>query len=106
MKIFLLTMLMTLSSSVRAISGNELMESCRGTTSNSRWGFCVGYVVGVVDQARESNETLCVPAESIQSQVARVATRWLDENPGSLHYSAPSQVRAALRHAFPCKKLP
>ena len=86
-----------------AISGNELAQSCRGAENNERWGFCVGYVLGVIDQGCESKEALCVPAEVVQSQLARVTLKWLSENPDKLHFSASSLVRLALRESFPCR---
>jgi hypothetical protein len=93
-----------ISSQANAISGNELAQSCRGQEENSRWGFCVGYVVGVIDQSRESEPPLCVPAEAIQSQVARVVTKWIEANPDKLHFSANSLVYAALNESFTCRR--
>ena len=97
-------LLLGISGRANAVSGNELAQSCRGQESNSRWGFCVGYVVGVIDQARDTKEDFCIPAEAIQSQVARVAAKWFDSNPDKLHFSASSLVRAALNESFPCKR--
>ena len=99
-----LVVLFGIAGRANAVSGNELAQSCRGQESNSRWGFCVGYVVGVIDQARDTKEELCIPTEAIQSQVARVATKWFDSNPDRLHFSASSLVRTALNESYPCKR--
>ncbi len=103
-KPILLIILLCLFGQANAISGNELAQNCRGQEENSRWGFCVGYVIGVIDQARYTKEELCIPAEVIQSQVARVATKWLESNPDKLHFLGSSLVRAALDESYPCKR--
>jgi len=91
-----------------AITGNRLAESCRNADQNLEWGFCVGFVLGVLgttnDLSSVSKREICVPPEAVQSQVARVVAKWLDDNPEKLHFSASSLVRAALAQGFPCKK--
>jgi hypothetical protein len=103
-RLSLLLVLFCLCGQANAISGNELAQSCRGQEANSRWSFCVGYVIGVIDQARYTNDEVCIPAEAVQSQVARIATKWLESNPDKLHFLASSLVRAALDESYPCKR--
>jgi Rap1a immunity proteins len=93
------------SGSAWSVSGNGLAKYCRGADRNPEWGYCVGYVMGVVDEVLSSSGTrpFCISPEAIESQVARVAARWFEKNPEKLHFSATSLVRAALAEAFPCK---
>jgi hypothetical protein len=99
-----LFLMMAISSQAFALSGNEIYQSCKDSDKNEKWGFCVGYVVGVFEQARDSKEKICVPPKATESQLGRVVTKWLEKNPDKLHFSASSLVRTALIDAFPCNE--
>ena len=93
------------ASTAKAASGNDLMTACRGYQNNPDWGYCIGYVIAMNDaENSKPRKEFCVPPSVLQSQLARVAVKWMEENPDKLHFSANSLVVAALVKSFPCSK--
>ena len=82
------------------ISGNELIRACEGDST-----LCLGYVTGVSDGVTWLHpKAFCVPDEVKNTQLVRVVTRYLQENPKTLHRAAQILVSDALRRAWPCRK--
>ena len=95
--------LLLVATDAKAISGNGLMESCNGLERSSALGFCVGYVVAVADvEMAKMKKDFCIPPAVTQGQLAKVAVKWLEENPDKLHFSANSLVSAAFANSFKC----
>jgi hypothetical protein len=95
--------LLLVATDAKAMSGNELMESCKGLERSAYFGYCVGYVNAVADVAMaKMKKDLCIPPAVTQLQLAKVAVKWLEENPDKLHFSANSLVSAALANSFKC----
>jgi len=104
-----------------ATDGNGLLEFCKasmrvhegvGSVDDEMMaGACTGYLFGVMDTHRdiesytEYQQNYCLPeyTENQQTQIIRVAVKWLEENPSMLHYVAAGLVKFALTSAFPCK---
>lgn len=101
----LFILLIFIAQNVIAGSGNQLLGYCPELEKSEEWGYCVGYVVAIADvESPKSKKDFCIPPAVVQSQLAKVAVKWLIENPDKLHYAANSLVLAALAQAFPCKK--
>jgi hypothetical protein len=102
---YLVAALIGMSSiSVNARSGSELLRMCESGELTADWGYCVGFVRGVVDQHSEAGlkRQFCVPPAAYESQLAKVAFKSLKDHPERLHFSASSLVRAAMAESFPC----
>jgi len=93
--------------------GNALLERCEAylsdTGSAAKGNVCFGYVTGVVDvhnvfvSNNEMNPFWCAPDGINSSQLVRIVTKYLQEIPEALHFSASSIIIFALRDAFPCE---
>jgi hypothetical protein len=86
-------------------SGNEsyintelLRKAC-----GERSGLCVGYILGVHDQAQDT-DTFCIPDGPNAGQVVAVVKSFIDNHPEYEKYSARSVVTLALKLSFPCEK--
>ncbi len=62
---------------------------------------CHQYIRGVVDMLNAQRK-VCISFEIDSSQVVRVITNYLDNNPGVLHFPRGVLVQQALTDAFPC----
>ena len=62
---------------------------------------CYQYIKGVVDMLNVQRK-VCISYEIDSSQVVRVITNYLDNNPGVLHFHRGTLVQQALTDAFPC----
>jgi len=104
--------------------GNSLYEACLGNAGEVGTGFCVGYIVGVVEGIRygvavplmlgggysteEVNTTsdsvlmYCAAAEVENGQYTAVVNNYLSDNPATRHLPARGLIHIALREAFPC----
>lgn len=91
-------------------NGNELakemVEYEKSDNDNTvewyRSGEYSGYVTGVADST--NSISWCPPRNVIASQIIKVVSKYLNNNPESLHFSAKSLVEEALKESFPCKK--
>lgn len=63
--------------------------------------YCNGYISAIADVAI-SGKLICVPMNSIYEQYVRIVTRYFNNNPNQLSYSAPYLISTALEQAFPC----
>ena len=76
-------------------------------------GMCVGYIVGVSDQAindealsttlsDHTRRYYCLPAEAHSEQLVLVVKKYLQDHPAKLHLPAGAVTLSALVEAFPC----
>ena len=93
-------------------TANELLVLCEAwiyKTDLSKANKCFGYITGVSDvhAAFVSWEAMeqrwCLPEDIKSSQLVRVVTKELQENPQDLHMDGGSAVANALLSAFPCE---
>ncbi|CAN0446046.1 unnamed protein product [Ectocarpus fasciculatus] len=92
------------------VRGNELVEWCVKPAEGDYPFTCLGYIMGVFDTIEtqiwvsnhESWPGLCIPPEVTRKQKFNVARKYLEDNPGSLHYGAAYLVSLAAIEAFPC----
>ena len=99
--------------------GNILLEDCKQfikymddkkdpSTVMSSIGYCLGYMQGHIDfqQYLEKNFNpdieYCFPIDVSVSQLAKVAVKYLENNPNKLHKPAIEVSLAAFTEAFPC----
>lgn len=107
------------------ITGNDLLNHCQaqGEREGFAGGYCLGYVLAVVDgQDRILNTMLeslfsssmatppslqfCVPIGVTAGQLVLIANKYLSENPAKLHLSATALVTSAFKATFPCSDEP
>jgi Ssp1 endopeptidase immunity protein Rap1a len=89
------------------ISGNKLLNLCGDNQPAVQSGFCVGYVVGVVEmmagpQWRLPNPMACIPKDVLAGRLVGAVKKYLTDHPAELHYGAYALVVIALAQAFPC----
>jgi Rap1a immunity proteins len=104
-------------------TGNDLLEWCghpeirEGETMSLTEiaktakdnGMCLGYIVGVSDQAvgdkalAHAKGNYCLPSEVHSEQLVMVVKKYLEDNPAQLHYQAEVLTIHALTDAFPCR---
>jgi Rap1a immunity proteins len=109
MKLFLLAaLLMTASGQVATAAvyetGNKLLEHCRG---GDFLLYCMGYIVGVVDDFEISLAVLhkppCLPTTVTQGQIKDVVVNYLVAHPEHRDWTAAPLVRTAVVQAWGCK---
>jgi len=101
------------ASAVAFYSGNELLVLCEAHLSDAgsaaKGNQCISYVAGIADahsffvKWAALEQSWCMSIDVDGSQLVRVVTKWLQENPQDLHLSASSLVIEALILAFPCE---
>ncbi|MCX7085049.1 MAG: Rap1a/Tai family immunity protein [Methylococcales bacterium] len=74
------------------------------TTDLIKSGNYHGYIINIVDGALGGNTNRCFPKNSQDGQYIKIVSKFLENNPDKLHYSANSLIFATLQEAFPCKK--
>jgi hypothetical protein len=86
-------------------TGNALLGECK-----KEGLFCDGYIAGVADAHRAVSHSFremtryCTPEHVTVHELRRVVVRWLQANPGQIHFAASSLVVQALHDAFPCEE--
>ena len=97
------------------VSGNMMLEVCEmylgdATAVNiARGNECVGYLAGITGAHRVfvdwklMERGWCLPKDVEIKQLARVVTKYLQENPQELHLDAGGLVVTAIGIAFPCE---
>ena len=93
-------------------TGNTVLEWCNAFVNAiepTKSGGCLGYVAGIAG----ANETFvgwgymqplwCIPEGVDAGQLARVAVKFMEDHPESLHVTASSLVANAFGVAFPCE---
>lgn len=101
----ILALLLLLSSSAFALTGNELLARCSPGATESHTGFCYGYLDGLTDGAAEI-KYFCLPDRVTLGQLKSVFLKYAIENPSVLHLPAGAVAGAAFIVAFPCKAKP
>ena len=108
------------------MDGNNLDDSClyqkqveeHGQYTSEEFGktmFCIGYIRGVVDDIWMQHnapeglglksggpQKVCIKDIS-NSQMVKVISKYLRDNPAKLQLPAGYVIRLALQDAFPCK---
>jgi hypothetical protein len=91
---------------VRAGETMQVMELVKIAKDNA---MCVGYIVGVSDQAMgdqisaHAKRNYCLPSEVHSEQLVMVVKKYLEDNPAQLHYEAEILTIRAITDAFPCR---
>ena len=103
-------------------SGNDLLERCSHPAVRAGDdmqvtelvkiardnGMCLGYIVGLSDQAMgdqtfaHAKRNYCLPSGVRSEQLVMVVKKYLEDNPAQLHYEAAVMTIRALTDAFPC----
>lgn len=71
-------------------------------------GICGGFIMGINDDqasrvASGQAPTFCLPAGVQIAELAKVARKYLEDNPAKLHLPGVILVKSALNQAFPCR---
>ena len=85
----------------QAITGNDLYEDCKETSTYTNQSICLGYVVAIADVLRSS---ICIPSMASHGQAMDIVKKALKEHPETRNVRAPILVSAALKKAWPCPK--
>lgn len=112
---------MLVSSGAQATSGDALLKNCQAAVrmmdserlpSNDSLGVgqCFGLMEGVksmlvfYEESIPSNQRACIPNGGINNgQAARIASKYLHDNPAKLNMDATLLTILAFRDAYPCK---
>jgi hypothetical protein len=101
--------------SEEGFTGNQVRTRCRSALRieqdrsrgpNYDYGFCVGFIVGVLDLGSwlDNQYEFCRPDDKTVEQGARVLLKYMDAHPESTHEKATTLAVAAFRTAWPCRK--
>jgi len=85
--------------------GNKLLEDCESSNAIESVA-CIVYIAGVSDASQEKTWdglSYCTPDNAAIKQYMKIVTKYLNEYPERLHYSAYTLVQSALLEAFPCE---
>lgn len=120
------TVLVATMASAGNLSGNEMLEACEAPDESVMSGFCLGYVIGVVEgmkwgaalpiyAARKGDISIddandfanrltrfCAPDSVTYGQYVDVFLKHLRQNPEVRHESARTLAQDAFSEAFPC----
>jgi type 1 fimbria pilin len=105
---------MLASGGAMAATGNQLLEWCKNVDNPAYQGSftngaCLATVQTVVelmmglDESLPAELRLCVPAEMTTGQGAKVAVKYMQENPELLHKGGVTLTLMAMQNAYPCK---
>lgn len=111
---------MLASGSALAADGNQLLNDCQAVIrladSGGREGdqfsagTCIGVIAavtslrGVTNPALSKHAQTCLPTPAPRNiQAARIAVKYLQENPEKLNFEDGMVMLFALQRAFPCK---
>jgi len=92
-------------------SGNQLVDDCtadpRSSTHFQSDAYCIGFVVGVVDDETMIGDILkrpiiCLRPSVTAGQLRDVVIAYLQRHPEKRDYTAASLVMSAVLDAFPC----
>ena len=92
-------------------SGNEMFSDCTSDHSDNTYyqkqGFCMGYVMAVVDDQILFGGILkkplyCIPPSATAGQLKDVFVAWLQRHPEKRHLSGADLVTLSLIEGFPC----
>lgn len=106
------------------MTGNAVYEICSAQNDMTKQGFCLGYIVGIVEGMKwgaavpmmraeiPRNEVngmvdmflgFCLPEGATWGQYRDVIVGYLQKNPAERHTSARLLAQLALAEAFPCE---
>jgi hypothetical protein len=87
------------------MNGDDLLRNCDG--NGIRYGLCLGYVEGVVDDADmvrlKSGRPECVPPGVEAGQLVDIVVNYLRENPARRKVAAGFSITDAIGAAWGCK---
>jgi hypothetical protein len=83
--------------------GNDLKNECQSNASITDQMYCLGYIAGVSD-ANKGTGKYCLPPGVTQGQLKAVVSKYFNEYPENLHYTADSLIIDAFKIAFPCSR--
>lgn len=92
-------------------TGNDLLPDCAAdrseTTYYQRQGYCMGYVIGVVDDEIMYSDALgkrlyCMPDQVTAGQIKDIFVAYVQRHPEMRHLGAQSLIASAMIEAFPC----
>ena len=79
--------------------GNNLKNECQSNAPITDQTYCIGYIAGVSDVNKGTGK-FCLPPGVTQGQLQDVVSKYFNERPENLHYSADSLIIGA----FPCDR--
>jgi Rap1a immunity proteins len=88
-------------------TGNWIVDGCNAflkseaQTSMDRAWACAGAIDTAFDLGIIHRE-VCPPSNITRSQIVRIVTKFLNDNPAKLHLPYPSLMAAALHQTWPC----
>lgn len=117
--VVLISASLTASASNFRYDGNELLQQCQqyikvidGDRNADAFAasYCEGFVEGVTRTVSfyrselDKDAKFCIEGGVTNSQVVRVVTKYLNDNPKLLNKDKMLLTWAALKDAYPCKK--
>jgi len=88
-------------------NGNAFLSRCSAVTQARGdpldFGFCFGYLKGILDRDEMFERKVCVPSEVTNGQIMDVVLKYMREHPESRHLNPGVQALVALHGPFPCQ---
>jgi len=95
--------------SAGAYTGTDLQKWCAPDSHTFDGGLCIGYISGanefynlMVWSGVVQQRAYCIPDGVKNNQVQQIISKYLGNNPETLHMEAPMLFFAAMVKAFPC----
>jgi Ssp1 endopeptidase immunity protein Rap1a len=109
--IFVISQIPVMTWAQTGVSGNDSIEGCRGYVEQSqtvpafRQASCIAAVEAVLQLSGHLVEQyrFCLPNNVILGQAARVAVKFMDDQPGLLNQDFIVILLMAYRQARPCR---
>lgn len=107
---FALTIALMLSPrAVLALDGNQMLQTCENTSGYNQ-GFCLGYLMGVVNSlVNGAVPLMCKNSKNdfvTLGQMKDIVLKFLSDHPESRHCGAIDITYVSLRNLFPCPGKP
>lgn len=88
-------------------NGNEFLARCdiaqREPGHQLDFGFCFGYLRGVLDGDQMGRQAICLPARVSNGQLMDIALKFMRDRPEIRHRNPGALIMASLFTAFPCQ---
>jgi Rap1a immunity proteins len=101
---FALTMALSPGAAL-ALDGNDVLRTCENTSGYNE-GFCLGYLLGVVDSLMNGAAPLICNNDRTGNvtfaQMRDIVLKYLRDHPENRHCGAIDITYVALRNLFPC----
>jgi hypothetical protein len=95
---FALTALMLSPRAVLALDGNQILQTCENTSGYNQ-GFCLGYLMGVVDSlVNGAAPVMCTNDFVTLGQMRDIVLKFLSDHPESRHCGAIDITYVSLRN--------